>query len=671
LNSDNTHHDHDTHPRICVSNQEKPGLRSLAQVRMGLKQGHAADLYQRLLVKVDAQVEQAPWTPQTPLPGRNPSALRRGDREFFLVANIARRIEDASLIGLLTGDRKYADSVLAQIRSIMDVSQWPDIEDLSHLKGGDICSLRRGMLAGVIGLAFDWLHALLTPAERGEIIQGFDDRFTSRFRQAVEGTHCRWLNRHNNFIPCILGGFETAAIALGNQYPQSNWIIQFTRPRMAAFVENLIGEQGEFNESVQYAGSASDSVQYLNILRYVGAASLDIFRRCRLPQFSRWYGHMILPPGRVVGFGDPAPDMPPVVDYFSTLACAERDGVAQWIYLQYVDTMLPTHRRLAMELLGYDATLEPTPPDGLMPLGKVYHAQGKLIISRNGWNSVSDKCIVYSKAGREHSHGHPDWGQVCIDGLGERLIVDLGSTRGYPTTGKEFFYNFQQHAHNVLVIGQTPTGGVSYHAMSRQAGAEPRQYPQGRTVWSRFDDAVGGAWLMDLTPVYPGVSRVRRAVLHLLPGIVVVLDEATLESSQDISLRWHTAQFTQVAPDGAFGFEAGAARLTGRVVSLEQPISRLQTGRHEYREPHTTSRTGDLYPQLREPYVEARLSGTACRLLTLFAVDSSVGAPVRWEHDADGWTLDSPQGRVVVSVDRHGMRASAANGSGVSLPLDA
>src|SRR5690606_1892638 len=106
--------------------------------------------------------------------------------------------------------------------------------------------------------------------------------------------------------------------------------------RMENFIQGLIGPEGEFNESVQYAGSAGDTVRYLNILRYTGEAQPDIFRKHRLPEFCRWYMHTILPPGRVIGFGDPAPDMPPVVDYFSTLASVEQDPVLQWFYLQYV-----------------------------------------------------------------------------------------------------------------------------------------------------------------------------------------------------------------------------------------------------------------------------------------------------------------------------------------------
>ena len=46
---------------------------------------------------------------------------------------------------------------------------------------------------------------------------------------------------------------------------------------------------------------------------------------------------------------------------------------------------------------------------------------------------------------------------------------------------------------------------------------------------------------MDLTAAYDGVKSARRTVVHLLPGIAVVLDEGELDESEEISLRWHTA----------------------------------------------------------------------------------------------------------------------------------
>ena len=68
-----------------------------------------------------------------------------------------------------------------------------------------------------------------------------------------------------------------------------------------------------------------------------------------------------------------------------------------------------------------------------------------------------DRKIVLIK-GRQlkENHEHNDVGQLCVDGYGERLIVDLGSPSGYPADFFEEnrwkYYNASIKGHNVLMF---------------------------------------------------------------------------------------------------------------------------------------------------------------------------------------------------------------------------
>ena len=84
--------------------------------------------------------------------------------------------------------------------------------------------------------------------------------------------------------------------------------------------------------------------------------------------------------------------------------------------------------------------------------------------------------MVYAKAARESNHSHPDWGQVCLDGYGERLLRDLGSPPAYPRTDRERYYNYQQWGHNVLVFGKNETGGVSISMRDRAGEITEAQF---------------------------------------------------------------------------------------------------------------------------------------------------------------------------------------------------
>lgn len=626
------------HPHIFVTAEKVPGLRSVADVREGIGSGHAKALWEALVAKVDAEALEPAWTPSTEASWRSSSQAAKGNRDFTIVAMTANRIVDAALVALIRDERRYVEASLKQLDALFDVAQWPDWEDIAHINAGRRADLRHGQLVVACALAYDWMYHLLAAEERQAILDGISRRAIAPYKAGIEAKEW-WSNGSNNWMTVMVGGFGIAGMAMGDDHPDSAWLVEFAEPRMEGYLDNL-GAEGEFNESVQYAGSMMNVVRYFMAKRYASGGEDNPFARHSLDEFCRWYMHMTVPPGRVVGFGDPAPDMPPVVSYFSAVAAATRDPILQWFYLQYCDEMLVTHRRRALELLYYDATLEAKSPEGALPLGRAYREQGKLVSSRSSWDPESAVSVVYAKAGREASHSHADWGQVCIDGYGERLLIDLGSPPGYPRNEPERYYNYQQFGHNVFVFGENETGGVSYREKKRT----------GSIPYAEFDAERGGAWRMDLTEVYDGATKVTRTVMHLLPRVVVVLDEAELKEPQAISMRWHT--IAPAEPDnGRFVVHGKDATLFGYTTRLDGDAA-ISTGVHEYVAPYNKDRLDNPYPAVNEPYVEVAMTDDSCRLLSIFCTLAGKNAAPTIVRENEGlWTFDTPEGngRVMLS----------------------
>lgn len=71
----------------------------------------------------------------------------------------------------------------------------------------------------------------------------------------------------------------------------------------------------------------------------------------------------------------------------AAVAAANRDPVLQWFYEQYNDKMLDSHRKRALDRPHDDASLPSQSPEGHLPLGRAYHAQGHLVSSRSSWDS--------------------------------------------------------------------------------------------------------------------------------------------------------------------------------------------------------------------------------------------------------------------------------------------
>jgi hypothetical protein len=228
---------------------------------------------------------------------------------------------------------------------------------------------------------------------------------------------------------------------------------------------------------------------------------------------------------------------------------------------------------------------------------------------------------------------------VCIDGYAKRLIVDPGSLQ-YP---RDFFgperyqyYNAAARGHNVPVFGGREMRPGEGHAAT--------------VVDMRFDDRLGAAWAVDTTALYGGVDRVRRAVIHLLPGVVAVLDVCDLRCAEATSIRWHTADRAEPDAEGAFVVENDGVSLAGRLVSLGREPVVFSRGEHEYRPPFHRDRLDNPLEQKRESFVEVLLREPEVRVLSLFSVVAP-GRPVpSWQGAGRTCRIPVDGGDVSVEV---------------------
>lgn len=652
-------HDLTTRPRLLMAPGCVTGSRSVESLQELVRTERGATLWRELAAKVDRERDAGPWTPHTPLPQRQAKQVRHGNREFELVGCTASRLVDGALVALVKESPAYVQGVWRQVQAIFDPEQWSEIDDLAHMPQNR-CGLRRGQFATALGLAYDWLAPLLSEAQRRDWVAGFRERFVEPFRAAVEAGDPQVRGHKHNFTTVMYGGFAIAGLAMAEDLPngEGRWLAELGQRTMDPYLEDLVGPEGEFNETVQYAGSVYGVFRYLAVRRAAEGTDAALYRRFRLDAFGRWYAHCTLPPGRVVGFGDNKAAAPPQAAIFGHLAAALGDPVFQWFYLHYGEATDAAHRQCAEELLTFDPTLDAEPPQRALPRGKRFSTQAQIVVSRSDWDATAARSIAYAKADLEPIHAHADWGQVCLDGLGERLLLDLGATDGYPGGSKERFYNYQQWGHNVLVIGEPgETGGVPVKA--RHADGE---LLHGRVTDAQFDHALGGAWVMDLAEVYG--APVKRQVVHLLPETLVVVDEARLEHDQPISLRWHPMTQPQWQRDGGFTARGDRAAVAGRVLRLDGE-AQFRLGHHRYEAPYNRDRLGELYTETHEPYLELSAWANRCRVLSMFTVFPADQPAPAWNATAEGWQVGGASGGV--QVHREGDRivvADAATGRG-------
>ncbi|MCK5738365.1 heparinase II/III family protein, partial [bacterium] len=443
-----------------------------------------------------------------------------------------------------------------------------------------------------------------------------------------------WARDKNNWMTCIVGGLGIAGMALGDDHPQARDLVDYSMEKMTSYLE-IYGDEGEFNESVAYANATIYPIAFFEAYRYYSGGTENRLDKAPFPETCEWMSYLTVPPGYIVPFGDSHLAQIPSVKFFAPVASASRNPFLQWFYLQHASTSTDPR-----QLVWYDASLRPQSPVDAWPLAKTYTGHGACFSSRTDWNQQETACAVYGKAGREENHEHNDAGQVCLDGYGERLIVDLGSPSGYPedffTKNRWKYYNASVSGHNVIQIGDAE------FLTSDDA--------RGRFLKTAADKTRGAVWQMDLSAVYANKASVHRTVVHLLPGIVVVLDDISLTKPELVQLRWHVAESCQPSPAGAFGFTSGKARLDGLVNEIGGEKSQLSLEKHAYHAPFNKDRINYPLEQRHEPFLKLQTSAQKCRFLSFFAVQSAAGDSSGWIFLENAWEIDTEFGQVVVEV---------------------
>tara|TARA_B110000305_G_scaffold242162_1_gene320589 strand:- start:1524 stop:3506 length:1983 start_codon:yes stop_codon:yes gene_type:complete len=637
------------HPRLFLAAKSSPGLQSVDDFRRAIKAGEfLGEAWSELIAQANAEAKLPDLQVDSIVPDRSMSMVRDKNPDYYICYHAGARMNRFALAHLVTGKAVYLKAAKSQLHAFLDPDQWPDWIDQAHIRFGHPADLRTGMLSQDCAIAYDWLYDSLTESERAEIRDGIDRRGIQPFITSVE-QKAWWLEDLNNWVTVIAGGVAIAAMMLQEHHPKAQFIIDIATERFNAYLETY-GPDGEFNESVAYAGANRLPIGYFNAMRFATGGKVDRLGEWPFPEMCRWVMHGTLDDKKLIPFGDSWTDRDVMTGYVAAVAAANQDPVLQDFFLR---TRSEKHSH-PMNLLFFDARVKPLPPTGREPLAIAFKAHGGMIVSRTSWDKPKTDCIVFSKSGREENHEHNDVGVVGFNTLGERLIVDLGSPSGYP---EDFFegatrwkyYNASVKGHNTITFGgreqRFPIRQRGEVILSKEISGRQEQW------W--HEPGQGTAWSMELAPAYTGVKHFKRTVLHLWPGFILVLDDAEVEKTESISLRWHTINTVKPTASGSFLVRAGGAAAMGRIINLADGDMQLEQHQHAYTAPYDRDRTGTLLDERNESYVEAKITAKRCRFLTLFATgaDDDFDGSVQWNQTPTGWTFYGPDGPVTATVE--------------------
>lgn len=187
------------HPHIYITADQIEGLRSVENVRQGIRDGHLEVLRNQLRALADADVARKPFIPSSVIPGRPQLDIEHENRDWILINAVAQRIQRAALAYLLSERPEYRDDALRQMEAVFYTNTYPDWRDKAHPRTR--VDLRAGQLSQAIALAYDWMHPLLSSEERSSILEGLDKRAIQLYLQDVDDRRRGPRHRRNGSRP--------------------------------------------------------------------------------------------------------------------------------------------------------------------------------------------------------------------------------------------------------------------------------------------------------------------------------------------------------------------------------------------------------------------------------------------------------------------------------------
>lgn len=432
-------------------------------------------------------------------------------------------IPELAFAWLMTGRDDLLEVAKEHMLRLAGDEAWGSKEDLIYL-------VPAHHIVG-LSLGYDWLHPVLTPAERSQVA-GRLGREAEAQRRRITEERVWWRNQYvQNHSQSNTAALAFAAMALWREDPRAREWLAIAEP----FFEktfSVLPKDGSSLEGYAYAGYGGEYLLLYALLErdLLGRDDTD---QPWLVHFPEYLLHGLLPRRGAdewaMTFGDaPRRGWTSTAQHLFTLARLHRDGAAQWMARETVGLRATgLGSRGWMMLLGYDPTVPVADPATFPTFA--HFPEIDQVQMRSSWTDpdatlVGFKCgpflgrTLSPRAVFDFGTGHQDAdaGSFQLFSHGRFLAI----TPGY--TAEE-----RTEDHNTLLFkrhGQLGEQAAFGSAEALRFGHYPLIVHS--TTTTRYDYVVG-----DVTRAYHPALGLTRFVRHLLfvkPDILLVADEIAL-----------------------------------------------------------------------------------------------------------------------------------------------
>ncbi len=528
----------ETAPVLAGLRKEHPRLMLTDQRLAELKVRHAQDpLLQRYVKDVLAEADRL----------LDAAVLRHekpdGIRLLFVSRACLHRVSTLGLAFRWTGDRRYLDAALRDLRAVCAFPDWNPIHFLDTAE-----------MATAVGIGYDWLYNALDEETRAGIREALLRLGLEPGRLAYTEGRYGFPKVDNNWNQVCNFGLTVGALAVADTDPEVAATIVSGAVASLPRAMRHYAPHGAWMEGPAYWG-------YATIYSCYGIAALDTALgsdqgTSHFPGFSEsgffpLYGTG--PTGSYLCYADAhllARREPQACLFF----LAGKFGHAEFADGEH--DLLRDRKAGAFHVVWYQPHTDKV---WRRDLDRYFAGPVQVALLRSAWEDAN-ALWVGAKAGfNQVAHGHLDLGNFEMDALGVRWALDLGADNynlpGYwdgRVDGKRWsYYRLNSLSHNVCTLdgkSQSVTGKARL------------------TRWHTGPDA--GTAVIDLTSAYPEATRAARGIRLLRrEGAVLVQDEFALPEAHDLTWGMTTAAEIRIEDDGSAILQQAGKSLHVRVLA--------------------------------------------------------------------------------------------------------
>jgi hypothetical protein len=461
--------------------------------------------------------------------------LRRPGETGDLISDLGgafRRIEELSLVSLVTGDPANAALVLEGIDVALGLPKWDWFLD----GDAEIGIMRASQGVGALLFAVEALGETIPDARKAEIHAAIADKGVEPCARAIRGmdhpeqvTGWRPDERHRERYPYdmsrwprIFGGINLRAVPTSG-LGLGALALEGRDDRATEWLELAVASAKTYLGRHEADGSYWEGISYVNYAFSTLFLFLEAYDRLRGDvnwlEYANFRGVnayvAAMQMGRQPGSGEPD------VVNFSDARTSTSVAVNAWLADHTKDPLAQynvehfSHTGYFADFLWYRPDRPSTPPPERL---KNVRLDLDWIIARTGWDE--NDAVLAFRSGKPANHEHADRNSFMYKIHGERLLTDPFGASYDPRLPHWLLR--QTEAHNAVLVngrGHQYVDGSEGTNAGKASASILRYEDMGDTLW----------WVSDATEAYRMVTEtvrlVRRSMLFAKPDWIVLYDE--------------------------------------------------------------------------------------------------------------------------------------------------